>query len=268
MSRLGLVPVSMIVLAAATFVVSYIVAVARGDVRAAFPYISDTGSIRPESCIFGQFLNVVAFLAFCTMYIRFKAVEAIAHNALYDDRKMCRLNKVALVVGLVSAFGTSVVANFQEGTIVEVVHFIGAALTFIAGVLYCFLQSVLSYHMCPNYNGLRICRIRLSISLVALMGLFVSISAAIFAFKQWNSTEHSHNKFHWSPGDPGYSAHLVSTIGEWVTALTFMFFFFTYAREFDKIELEVVTRPLVQHFDEIPERTLEREVNERTRLLV
>ncbi|BFZ15846.1 hypothetical protein BsWGS_18885 [Bradybaena similaris] len=267
MSRLGLLPISMVLLAAATFGVSYIIAVVRGDVRAAFPYISDTGSERPESCIFGQFLNVVAFLAFCTIYIRYKAVQAIAHSTLHDDHKMCRLNKSTLVLGIISAFGTSMVANFQEGTIVEAVHIVGAALTFIAGVLYCFLQSALSYHMYPNYNGRRICRIRLCISSVALVGLFVSIIAAVFSFQQWNSKEHSHSKFHWAPGDPGYSAHLVSTVGEWVTALTFMFFFFTYVREFDKFELEVQTRPLVQHFDEIPERTLEGEVNERTRLL-
>jgi hypothetical protein len=29
----------------------------------AFPYISDTGALPPESCIFGQALNIGAFLS-------------------------------------------------------------------------------------------------------------------------------------------------------------------------------------------------------------
>lgn len=65
--------------------------------------------------------------------------------------------------------------SLQEGTVVEPVHVTGAALTFIAGVLYCFLQTVLSYHMCPDYNGLCICRVRLSISFIALASLIISI---------------------------------------------------------------------------------------------
>ncbi len=31
-------------------------------VEPGFPYISDTGNLPPESCIFGQFLAIVSFL--------------------------------------------------------------------------------------------------------------------------------------------------------------------------------------------------------------
>lgn len=61
----------------------------------------------------------------------------------------------------------------------------------------------------------------------------------------------------------GYSAHVVSTVSEWLTALTFLGYFFTFVQEFRKFDLEINTRPLVRHLDEDPfEGT-----NERTRLL-
>ncbi|KAH9518831.1 hypothetical protein Btru_006363 [Bulinus truncatus] len=48
----------------------------------------------------------------------------------------------------------------------------------------------------------------------------------------------------------GYTAHIVSTVGEWVTAFSFLSFFFTYVKEFDKFSLEIRTRPLVRHLNE------------------
>lgn len=41
----------------------YIIAVYNEHVEPGFPYISETGSFSPESCIFGQFLNVAAFIS-------------------------------------------------------------------------------------------------------------------------------------------------------------------------------------------------------------
>ncbi|KAF6771028.1 hypothetical protein AHF37_10576 [Paragonimus kellicotti] len=33
-----------------------------GDVSILFPYISDLGTMAPESCVFGQLLNLCSFL--------------------------------------------------------------------------------------------------------------------------------------------------------------------------------------------------------------
>ncbi|ESO97281.1 hypothetical protein LOTGIDRAFT_214106 [Lottia gigantea] len=175
MSSLGYLPIVLVLLSFATFIVTYIVAVVRDDVSAAFPYISDTGAEIPESCIFGQFLNLAACLAFCTMYVRYKSIQAIAGN---EDIWLGRMNKVSFILGIISAIGTSMVANFQ-----------------------------------------------------------------------------------------GYTAHVISTAGEWITAATFLCFFFTYVREFFKFELNIAMRPLVRHLDEEPYYH-DRETNdERTRLL-
>lgn len=57
---LSFLPIFVIVWTYLTFGISYIIAVARGDVDPGFPYISDTGARRPESSIFGQMLNMTA----------------------------------------------------------------------------------------------------------------------------------------------------------------------------------------------------------------
>lgn len=41
----------------------YVTAVNLGDVLPIFPYISDTGTFSPESCVFGQMLNTGAVLS-------------------------------------------------------------------------------------------------------------------------------------------------------------------------------------------------------------
>lgn len=40
----------------------YGIAVANNHVEPVFPYISDAGSLSPESCVFGQLLNIGAVL--------------------------------------------------------------------------------------------------------------------------------------------------------------------------------------------------------------
>lgn len=52
---------------------SYIIAVMLGHVEAGFPYISDTATYAPESCIFSQFINMFAMLS---EYIKKKKKKA------------------------------------------------------------------------------------------------------------------------------------------------------------------------------------------------
>jgi hypothetical protein len=55
-------PYCMIAVTLACFATTYGIAVAKGDVYALFPYISDTGGSPPESCIFSLGLNTTAFI--------------------------------------------------------------------------------------------------------------------------------------------------------------------------------------------------------------
>lgn len=238
-----------------TFVLTYIIAMYEGDVKPFFPYISDTGTKPPESCIFGLFLNFSVFLTVGTMYVRYKLVETITGHT---DTKVVRLNKAGFGIGLVSAFGLGLVANFQE-TSVEIVHLTGAFLVFAVGIIHAFIQTVLSYTMCPLFNGRYICKARLTFSCLALVFFIITtVSSVISRLKIEETTD----KFNWKPDEAGYVAHLISTFGEWATALVFLFFFLTYVRDFMKIKLDIKSDLHVRHLDESLNHT-----EERTRLL-
>ena len=59
-SLLGYLPFCLTLLIGGGIVVCYCIAVSLGHVEAAFPYISDTGTFPPESCIFTLSLNCAA----------------------------------------------------------------------------------------------------------------------------------------------------------------------------------------------------------------
>ncbi|KAJ0050357.1 hypothetical protein NL108_017854 [Boleophthalmus pectinirostris] len=138
-------PAALVVWTSAAFVFAYITAVVLRHVDPLLPYISDTGTMAPERCVFGIMLDVSAFLGVFTVYVRYKQVGALSSDS---DSRLVALNRLGLFFGVVSSLGMCVVANFQ-----------------------------------------------------------------------------------------GYSAHLVSTVSEWSLAFSFISFFLTFIRDFQKIEL-------------------------------
>ncbi|XP_033751848.1 DNA damage-regulated autophagy modulator protein 2-like isoform X2 [Pecten maximus] len=243
-SGLGYLPIALVLVSCGTFIGSYVIAVLKKDIAAYFPYISDTGTKPPESCIFGQFLNIAATIAFCTMYIRYKLVESLTGH---EDGRLRRLNKAGLVLGILSSLGLSIVANFQE-TVVEPVHLTGASLVLGCGVLYEFLQTFLTYHMYPEFNGQFIARVRLVLSVISAVSMVTAFTSAGISRYQTDTKD----KLHWKPSEKGFDAHIVSTISEWITAVLFLFFFFTYVRDFQKVRVEVNAKLCVRHLDEQP----------------
>lgn len=239
-------PLLLVVLSVATFVVTYIIAILNDDISPEFPYISDTGTKPPESCIFSQFLNICAALCLCTIYVRYKLVEVLGDTV--EDAKLRRLNKVGLFLGVLTAFGLSLVANFQE-TNVEPVHLTGAALVFCVGVVYAIIQTALSYHMEPDFNGKYICRVRLTLTILSTLVMVITfVSASISRYQKNPDTD----KLHWKPDEPGFTTHIISTIGEWITALLFLFYFLTFVRDFMRLKIEVRPQIFVRHLDEEP----------------
>ncbi|XP_071809116.1 DNA damage-regulated autophagy modulator protein 2-like isoform X1 [Asterias amurensis] len=226
---LGWLPISVGVFLGLSMIVPYCIAVGLGHVSPGFPYISDTGTEPPESCIFGQLLNLAALFAFATIFVRYKQI-----NEYYQavSGKVLKWNKAAVVVGSLAAFGMSLVANFQETNMI-IVHLIGATMCFALGFVYGFIQSWISYKVTPQHCSIHICRLRLALSFIATI-LFVSTMVfAGVANSQWEGTDSKK----WLPEDGGFALHVVSTASEWGMAIAFLVFFFTYIGEFQKIEI-------------------------------
>lgn len=75
-----------------------------------------------------------------------------------------------MLLGYFSAFGMSLVANFQE-TSVAMVHFIGAMIAFFGATIYIWGQIILSYALTPRMTPLWINHLRTILALLATAAL-------------------------------------------------------------------------------------------------
>ncbi|XP_042692340.1 DNA damage-regulated autophagy modulator protein 2 isoform X2 [Centrocercus urophasianus] len=214
---LSFLPAALVVWSAATFVFSYITAIVLHHVDPLVPYISDTGTIPPERCLFGIMLNVSSFL---------------------DKSRIIKLNKIGLVLGLMSCFGLCIIANFQK-CVLYYIHVVGACLTFGVGAIYMLVQTILSYLMQPEVHSKDIFLIRLTVLLWCCSSIASMFVSSVVLYSGLYGTDLV-QKLHWDPQEKGYTAHIVSTASEWSLAFSFLSFFLTYIRDFQKISLRAV----------------------------
>ncbi|KAM8913733.1 DNA damage-regulated autophagy modulator protein 2b [Spinachia spinachia] len=225
-------PAALVVWTAASFVFAYITAVVLRHVDPLVPYISDTGTTAPERCVFGIMLDVSAFLGMATVYVRYKQVEALTGEA---EPRLTRMNRFGLLLGLVSSFGMAVVANFQKTTLFSM-HLVGAVLTFGVGALYILVQTLLSRHMQPRVHSRTTYLVRLGVGLWTLGSIVSMFVSSVIMYSSLRGVDVP-RKLHWIPGETGYTAHMISTVSEWSLAFSFISFFLTYIRDFQKINL-------------------------------
>ncbi|XP_013871511.1 DNA damage-regulated autophagy modulator protein 2b [Austrofundulus limnaeus] len=240
-------PAALVVWTAAAFVFAYITAVVLRHVDPLVPYISDTGTMAPERCVFGLMLDVSAALGIATVYVRYKQVEALSGE---EEVALRRLNRVGLAFGCVSSFGMCVVANFQKTTLFSM-HLVGAAMTFGVGALYIMIQTVISLYMHPHIHSRTMYLVRLGIGVCTLCSIISMFVSSVIMYSTLRGIDVP-NKLHWIPGEPGYLAHMFSTVSEWCLAFSFISFFLTYIRDFQKICLRADVDLLSSHLYDSP----------------
>ncbi|XP_029358163.1 DNA damage-regulated autophagy modulator protein 2b [Echeneis naucrates] len=261
-------PAALVIWTAASFVFAYITAVLLKHVDPFVPYISDTGTTAPERCVFGIMLDVSAFLGIATVYVRYKQVEGLTGD---DGLRLHRLNRCGLVLGWISSFGMCVVANFQKTTIFSM-HLVGAVLTFGVGALYILVQTLMSLYMQPNIHSRTVYLIRLGIGVWTLSSIISMFVSSVIMYTILAGVDVP-QKLHWTPGETGYTAHIISTISEWSLAFSFISFFLTYIRDFQKIKLRAEVALENSHLYDWPHggvfvpHHLKREANESSPLL-
>ncbi|XP_074044500.1 DNA damage-regulated autophagy modulator protein 2 isoform X1 [Macrotis lagotis] len=230
---LSFLPSALVIWTAAAFIFSYITAITLHHVDPALPYISDTGTVAPEKCLFGVMLNIAAVLCVATIYVRYKQVHALSP----EEPRIIRLNKAGLALGLLSCLGLSIVANFQKTTIFAA-HICGAVLTFGLGSFYMFVQTILSYKMQPKIHSKQVFWIRLVVVIWCGVSAFSMLTCSSLLYSGHFGSDIV-QKLHWNPEDKGYVLHMITTAAEWSMSFSFFGFFLTYIRDFQKISLRV-----------------------------
>lgn len=215
-----------------TFFLTYFLAVFLGHTEFDWPYISDTSAHPPESCIFGQLVNVGALLTGITVYIRYKQVYEfyISHQI---DNTSHRINDIGLILGWLGAFGISLVANFQE-TEVFSVHLTGAILAFGVGSIYLWSQTYASFILCSVTHGSCLKYIRVGLSAVSSVGFVLMMVTGDMANKEF----HGDDPTKWYPDSGGWGLHVTSTITEWIIAFSFNSFLLSFVKEFKQVKLD------------------------------
>ncbi|XP_076256240.1 DNA damage-regulated autophagy modulator protein 2-like [Rhynchophorus ferrugineus] len=228
---------------AVTVIITYSMSLSSHHIRAVFPYISDTGTWPPESCIFSLMIFFLSIILLCINYIRYKQVCIYCETVAQNDRKwkIAKLNKAALWCGFVSCFGMVMVASFQETNIFWV-HVVGANNAFGVGCAFQWLQTVISWYLYPE-KGTRnaiVAKITLAvISTICFLSVSICGLLALLKFKGDNLTL-------WSMEDGGYKLHLTSTITEWILSIATMLHFVTYINELKEvIVMDIVVIELV-----------------------
>ncbi|KAK3706459.1 hypothetical protein RRG08_048027 [Elysia crispata] len=212
-----------------TFIITYCISASRGHVELVFPYISYTAVHAPSSGIFGQLVNMGALLMAFVIYIRYlqmaKDLSLIEATWTYKT-----VNKVSLGVGWVSAFGFSMVANF-ETVKMRPLHYTGAGLAFFLGVAYVWLQTSLSLRY-RRWTWVAIAQ--LTSSIVTTVGMIVLMSSkTIYKLYEYHYLE--------TRDDVLQEVYLTSTISQWLTAFSMVLYIVTFYRDFARIELNQPT---------------------------
>jgi DNA damage-regulated autophagy modulator protein 2 len=158
-----------------TVITTYVWAVSLQHVPAIFPYISDTGTYAPESCFFGEALNIGAILIGITVYLRH--LELRDHVVADIFPRFKRLSRISLILGWTAALGVSLVANFQEVNQIEL-HIVGAFMVFGLGAVYMYIETYITYKIHPGGESRGICHFRLGCAVVGLLA-FVSMIGTI-----------------------------------------------------------------------------------------
>lgn len=233
MSKVYLFPIAVCLLFQTTFICTYIAAVLQGHVVPTVPYISDAATYSPESCVFGQLVNIGCVLLGIVIYIRYRQVEQLNYHHMELLQSSIKLNRVAMWIGIGSCFGCSIVANFQE-TNVRIVHFVGAFTCFGLGTAYFWLQAIISYNIHRCSGSLWLANIR--IGLAALCTIFFIIVAVTGVIS--HILFEGDNPRKWYPSDGGWKYHVASSISEWIVSLIFCFYILSFSDEFKLITFD------------------------------
>lgn len=123
-------------------------------------------------------------------------------------------------------------------------HDVGAVTGFISALIYCWLQTLMSYKLRDHgvINSTAICHSRSMLSAIMTCSFVVFI---VLQFKSHSEWDHERpytkttrfEKLKWSPGDPGYVCHVISNIAEWSMTGAFFMFVSTFSTEFQKIRI-------------------------------
>lgn len=244
----GWIPLVFGVVLAGGALLTFVWAVARGDVTPYMPFVSEAGADPPQSGFFSLCLFVAAKFGLMCVLVRYQTVRSFNASC---SKKMDAMNGAAAILAFVSFLGMAIVASFPVAD-VPTVHSVAANVLFFGIFGYQVMQTTITYWMYPLFNGRTIVIIRILIC--CLSGISVILMGALGSVGRstWKEKERDHPIRMKVPSDEGFGLLVTAATFEWILGLCLVLFFFTYVREFHKVTLEIKADLLVDHLDDEP----------------
>ncbi|XP_075226874.1 DNA damage-regulated autophagy modulator protein 2-like [Lycorma delicatula] len=228
-----MLPVLVCMLFPLTFIITFLIAVALNDVFPGFPYISDTGTLPPESCIFSLLLNICSILLGGCIYIRHLQIVEFARK-IPESGLIYRDILTASIFGGLSCTGLNIVANFQVSN-VQQVHYFGAVSCLWGGSIYFIYQTMFSFKMGQGIKMICIFYTRYMLCVLSVIFNISFIVSGMVAYSYYTGN----NPRKWKPTEAGWFYHVVSSSSEWMLALTHSVLVCTFLPEFKKVHVEL-----------------------------
>lgn len=230
MSKVFVLPIAVCLVCMITFFGTSFIAILLGHVDAPhYIYISDGAAVSPESCVFGQFVNLGAVLLGIVIYIRYRQIEELMYDYTNLIKSMTKMNKTAMWFGYLSCLGLSMVANFQV-TNVPSIHYLGALSCFGSACVYIWIQGHITYHARAYTASMQMAYLRFGLAALCTYFFFAAILTncatvrGIFGEQAQSHQEHC-------------QYHQVSVSSEWIVASILCFYVLSFTGEFRQIKL-------------------------------
>ncbi|GAV03215.1 hypothetical protein RvY_13674 [Ramazzottius varieornatus] len=229
-------PMALAVVYIVTLPVLYFWAVGQGHVSAIWPYISDLGAWRPESSLFSEMLHFVALLMAVIFLLRYLLLRDYAY--VRNFRYIKQIAFINMTLGVMEAFGTSLVASYPTVETTSL-HTVGASIVFLFGVIYLLIDSYISVKTAVLRNhSLKIMYGRVALGLLMLVFLITAIGGGVKSGQQrMDQLNNPMLRLIWRAEDGGYTAHVVSTVSEWLMGALQLVYFITFIYEFQHFRL-------------------------------
>lgn len=243
-------------------VTAYVIAVARGNVDAFLPLISDAAGSPPQNGLFGTFICLGGMFGVAFMILRYMIV---LEKNREKSSLVTAINKLSLFVGIASMLGITLVTGYpinfyrnREVWLMDVglPHIIGGVMLFALGLVYIAFQCMLTLFLKTKNQMtlfvrillLFICTLSFVYHMITVPDNFGGISHKYYM----NSSENI--DFNTSgltpyPRTLGASlklpidtsgSYVASSITEWIFVIFFCCFFFTFFNEAQQYSLLIV----------------------------
>ncbi|KAG8201302.1 hypothetical protein JTE90_016784 [Oedothorax gibbosus] len=195
------------------------ISITTGDVSPYVPYISEAGGNFPQAGIFTTLIVITCIFSETTIIFRYLVIE----ERCSDNTKHIFINKVALVIGTLSAISFVMVGAFPT-TLVSHVHNVVAGMTCLSSALYMFCHTWISLHSKSRMKKLRVAITIFSVISVTAMAVFGGLGSTFWRSNKWPGRK--------IPQDEGFVFYVVSATAEWILALLYFCFLATFYQDF------------------------------------